>query len=534
MLHQDISRVTRHLAEGPKPKVYSYARWSTPEQAKGDSFRRQAEAAERWAHRNGLELDASLAMMDEGISAFRGANAESGALATFLEACRRGLIDRGSYLIVESLDRITRMDPLEAQQIFTSIVLRGVTIVTLTDNQEYSQEVLRVNPTGLLIALMVSWRAHEESKTKGRRVAAAWAEKRRRLHEGTPQRLTRQGPSWLLPDGDGWAEDAPKVETVRRIFAMTLAGEGEHKIAATLNAEGVPVLGKGRRAGVRWHRSTVSKVLRSPAVIGTLIPGHIEFTAGRKTRVLEEPVPNAFPAVISGADWLAVRALKDGKAAAVRGRHAGKGIAHVLAGLAKCPKCGATMSRVNKGSPSKGGRPKLVCSAAKSAAGCRYVSVSVESAESAFLGNWGTLFADIPAGDGAGRLDHEYRSLEARIMGTEELLQDLSETLETNPSAIGVTRVSRVEAELRLMRTELEELDERRRMSDRGLIRARMEELQAMFEEAEQEGAELSRTAINAALKVLFTAVVVDYRTGHLRFQWRQGGEASLLYAWVD
>jgi hypothetical protein len=71
-------------------------------------------------------------------------------------------------------------------------------------------------------------------------------------------------------------------------------------------------------------------------------------------------------------------------------------------------------------------------------------------------------------------------------------------------------------------------------MADQGLIRARIDELQGLVEASEQDEVELNRTAINTALKVLFKAVVVDYRTGHLRFQWRQGGESSVMYAWVN
>lgn len=375
-------------------KVYSYTRFSTPEQAKGDSYRRQSDAAERWAAARGLTLDDQLSMADEGMSAYRGSNTTAGALGTFLQLCQRGLIEPGSFLVVESLDRISRMEPLYAQQVFSSIVMSGVTIVTLSDGQEYSTESLKRNYMGLMMALMVSFRAYEESATKGRRVAAAWAERRRRVAAGETKRLTKRGPSWLLPDGEGWREDEEKAETVRRIFRLTLDGLGEHAIAKLFVREGVPVLGRGKH----WHRSTVSKVLRNPAVMGTLIPGHIKYLNGRKTRQHEQAVPNAFPAVVSEADWLAVRTLKGGAVAAVRGRHAGKGAAHLLAGLAKCPSCGSSMVRVNKGGTAKAGRPKLVCSKAKIGAGCSYLSVAVDATEGALLRNWGLLLADVPAG----------------------------------------------------------------------------------------------------------------------------------------
>jgi DNA invertase Pin-like site-specific DNA recombinase len=519
-----------------KPKVYSYSRWSTPEQAKGDSHRRQAEAAAKWAARHGYELDERLRITDEGVSAYRGGNALDGGLSRFLEACNKGLIDRGSFLLVESLDRISRMAPRRAQRLIDEIVDCGVTIVTLSDDQHYTADRLDNDPTALLIALMVSWRAHEESKTKGRRVAAAWEQKRQRVRANPAERLTRRGPSWLVAtDEGGWREDPMKSSAVRRIYAMTLAGAGEHTIAKAFNLEAVPVLA----GGARWHRSTVSKVLRNPAVLGKLTPGRIEYVEGQRFHRKEEAIAGAFPAVISEADWLAVRALKDGRAGAQRGRHAGAPVAHYLAGLARCPLCGAAMTRVNKGTPKKGGLPKLVCGAAKNKAGCRYVSVSVREVEEALLSNWGSLFANIPADDPEGHLNAEYEALEGAIHGTEDHLADLCDVNDSAPTVHGSRVIGKVEAELRTMRDQLAELDERRAMSDRGLIASRMGELHDLFtgetlpeEERQQHEWQPDRRAVNAALKVSFASITVDFLTGLLRFQWRQGGEANLSYAW--
>jgi hypothetical protein len=42
----------------------------------------------------------------------------------------------------------------------------------------------------------------------------------------------------------------------------------------------------------------------------------------------------------------------------------------------------------------------------------------------------------------------------------------------------------------------------------------------------------VDRTQANAALRSILRSVVVDYRTGELRFQWKHGGESTLRYAW--
>lgn len=518
----------------PMPKVYSYTRFSTPEQAQGDSFRRQAEAASRWIARKNDErhsaglppvvLDETLKLRDLGVSAFRGANiAEDAGLGGFVFACEQGLISAGSYLLVESLDRISRMTPRRVSRLIDSIVDAGVTIVTLSDGQEYDAARLDSDPTALLLALMVSWRGHEESKIKGQRVAAAWAEKRRKARAGEPGRLTEKAPAWLVPEGDGWAVDEAKAATVRRVYAMTLDGHGEHGIASAFNREGVPVLGRGKQ----WHRSAVSKLLRNRAVIGDLTPGHIEHVEGRKVRVLEDPIPGAFPAIIDETDWLAVRALKDGATGAVRGKAAQRPLANVLAGLARCPICGDAMTRVYKGTAAKAGAPKLVCTRAKAGAGCVYKSVPLPQVERAIFSHPELALRDVPAGQGAAELDREAEDLEGTIAGTVEHLRDLEAAGAATGRAV-VARLARLRAELATLEAALADLNERRRLVDHGLVRARAERLYDAIESRDGD----ERGPINAALRLVFSGVVVDYRTGDLRFQWKQGGETVLRYAW--
>ena len=507
----------------PMPRVYSYVRFSTPEQASGDSLRRQMEGARRYADSRGLELDESLSIRDLGVSAFKGGNVDQG-LGRFLEAVRNGLVEAGSILAVESLDRLSRQVPRKASKLLEEIVDAGITVATLSDGQEYTAERLDSDPMALILALMVAWRAHEESATKGRRVGAAWAEKRRKVRAGEAERLTLRGPSWLIPDGGGWRVDEPKADVVRRMYALTLAGWGEHRIAEALNLERVPVLGRGKL----WHRSTVAKMLRNRAVIGELVPGRITHADGKRRRELEEPIPGAFPAIISEEDWLAVRSMKDGHAPAVRGRGAGRELANVLAGLARCPICGDSMTRVSKGPG--GGVPKLVCTRAKVGAGCAYHGVSLEAVERAVVDKADWLRTSVPAGDQTPELDRQVDALTSNIAGTEEHVRELAEALETAPSRKGAQALAKAEAELVTMRRELEAVEERRRLVDGGLVQERTH---AMADAATALGTgEGSRGDVNARLRVLFEGVTVDYPRGELVFHWRQGGTSSLKYAY--
>ena len=120
-------------------KAYSYLRFSTTEQIKGDSFRRQTEASERYATENGLQLDTSLRITDLGVSAFDKSNITKGALGGFLRAVEEGKVPLGSCLLVASLDRLSRAEVLDALQQVMAIINAGIVIITLSDNHKYSR-----------------------------------------------------------------------------------------------------------------------------------------------------------------------------------------------------------------------------------------------------------------------------------------------------------------------------------------------------------------------------------------------------------
>src|SRR5690348_11123783 len=115
----------------PPARAYSYIRFSSAPQGRGDSLRRQTELSERYAAKHSLVLDQSLHLRDLGVSAYDGSNVARGALGGFLRAIRQGRIAKGSYLLVESLDRLSRAQVMQALSVFTEIINAGVVLVTL-------------------------------------------------------------------------------------------------------------------------------------------------------------------------------------------------------------------------------------------------------------------------------------------------------------------------------------------------------------------------------------------------------------------
>ena len=188
------------------------------------------------------------------------------------------------------------------------------------------------------------------------------------------------------------------------------------------------------------------------------------------------------------------------------------------------------MTRVFKGSGSKAGKPKLVCTRAKTgAAEHGYRSVALPPLQDALLSKWQRLMFEVPAGDRGGKLDENRRDLVAVIDATEWQLEDLSARMQREPSQTLATRLRAVDAALRSYRSDLEVLEQQATLMDQGLATARLE---ALAEALEDESPNIGR--INSALRSVFHAVTIDYGTGQLRFKWRQGGETAITYAWVD
>jgi DNA invertase Pin-like site-specific DNA recombinase len=80
-------------------RAYSYIRFSTPEQGRGDSLRRQLEASEQYASLHGLTIDTTLTFHDYGVSAFHGDNSVTGKLGSFISAIDSGDIQPGSQVL---------------------------------------------------------------------------------------------------------------------------------------------------------------------------------------------------------------------------------------------------------------------------------------------------------------------------------------------------------------------------------------------------------------------------------------------------
>jgi DNA invertase Pin-like site-specific DNA recombinase len=375
---------------------------STDAQLLGDSLRRQVEYTKKFATECNLDLDTSFELRDIGMSAYDGSNIEKGHLGKFVAAVRLGQIEAGSYLIVESLDRLSRQKPRSALRLFLDLLDHGINIATLIDRRVYTSD--SADQMDLMLSIALMSRAHDESLHKSRRLSAVWENKRR---NATSRILTAKCKAWLKPKPDrtGFEIIPERVAIIARIFSEAADnGFGACAIAMRLNRDRVPTFGKSRG----WHKSYILKMLTDRAVLGEFQP-HVK--AGVRTPV-GCPLENYYPIVVERDVFHRVQAGLNSRRIRGGGRK-GPRVSNLFSKLATCGLCGSRITFVNKGG--RGGA-SMMCDAARRRMGCQPIGWGYEDFERSFL----TFIREIDlatlVGDGARDVELKRFQREAAVM----------------------------------------------------------------------------------------------------------------------
>ncbi|MEZ8618264.1 recombinase family protein [Vibrio splendidus] len=311
--------------------AYSYIRFSSTTQSQGDSLRRQTQLAQEYCLKHYLTLSEQ-SFQDLGVSAFDSSNTiEDNGLGQFLKALEEGVIPRGSFLLVESLDRLSRAKVQTALRQLLNIIDHDITVVTLLDDRTYNRDS---NTTDLIISLTVMERAHNESKTKSERIKAAWANKRANPFDTNRTSLT---PFWLKLNKDKrtYSVLENQAAIIKRIFQLSIDGHGVISIVRILNEEGIAA-----PKGGTWAQTTVSRTLNSKAVIGHHLPHR-----GRATT--NSLIKNYYPAIISEETYYLSQSRKSERS---NPKSAGRKTTfpNAFNQVAKCSQCDSTMYYDNK------------------------------------------------------------------------------------------------------------------------------------------------------------------------------------------
>jgi DNA invertase Pin-like site-specific DNA recombinase len=460
---------------------------STGPQLKGDSLRRQVERSEKFARENSLTLDTAFRLADIGMSGFTGENLERGDLGKFLIAVRAGQIAKGSYLIVESLDRLSRAKARSSLRVFLELLDAGIVIASLIDGHVYTADS---DHSELILSLGVMQRAHDESRTKSDRGAAAWEAKRK--NAGT-KILTSTTRTWLKPRADrtGFEVIEARAKVVRRIFSDCAdRGMGVKSIAVRLNSEGVKPFGpKGRG----WSKTFILRLLRSRSVLGEFQPST---RVGGKNRPAGDVIANYYEPILDEAVFYrAQNAINKRRGA---GGRKGTNFTNLFGKIAFCAGCGAKLHVVNKGV--RGGRALACVNASDGLGECRPVFWKLTDFELSFL----TFVKEIDLGSLTSSVvdQHERQAVDAEIQAKRGRLE---ETKVQRDRAFQLI----VEGESDYLKQKLRELD--------ALVVELEERLAGLTEKRRQLSTETERFA-QSRVEIAGLIEQIHAQTGHQAF----------------
>ena len=355
------------------PKVYSYRRFSSEKQSKGDSEARQNvtsyQVAIEIAKDRGMEFDTELLQGIEALSAYTAKHIERGAFGRFLDAIEAGLVAPGSILVVDAIDRISRMKPLDGiDVVLRKIIGKGISIYT--GGTEYNADNIQNTIYGLIAAITM---AHQNSQQKSDRLKGTWIRKREANQDPEKRsrnRFTKWIPAWLgikvrgskkliAPDLPEWQHAKKKEfdfeplpgakDAIKTMFKLRLKGMSPAAIAGIMNqtSKWKPAKHPAKRNTTQpFTEAYVRTILFNPAVIGHFRP-HMRKDGKRVPA--GEKLTDYYPPVVSEELFNRVQSkrqkpLRTGPTTHVR---------NLLRGLAFCPYCDAACYTVHKGK----GRP---------------------------------------------------------------------------------------------------------------------------------------------------------------------------------
>jgi DNA invertase Pin-like site-specific DNA recombinase len=284
-------------------RAYSYQRCSSARQQFGDSFRRQeqviSEMAARVCEQENAILDDTLHFRDVGVSGRTGKNRTVGRLGEFLRLVEAGRISRGSILIFENLDRMSREAVPSAMKVFLGLLEAGITIWTARPERRYTMASVS-NLAGIIEPLIEMVRAHEESERKAGMIRESWQEARRQAREnGTPYPGKR--PPWIRKGPEGFEVIPERAAVVRRLFDLC-ARMGYGQAILELECDGIRTFGDSGK----WSIQYVKLLVKGRTALGEYQPTRRD----ERGRYVPDgpPILGYYPAIVEEADWLKAQA----------------------------------------------------------------------------------------------------------------------------------------------------------------------------------------------------------------------------------
>ena len=353
-------------------KAYSYIRYSSPQQSKGDSFRRQLATTQAYCDKHGFELDEELSLYKElGVSGFSG---DQENLKRFITDCVSGKIEKGSLLIVENLDRLSRQKINIAMRQFLHL-LEYVDIYTIQDEKKYlhisdnDEEKNDSQMLDIMTSLIIMSRAYEESATKQKRLKESWDERRTNIET---IKLTSLVPHWLKlsKDKSSFHIKKDRVEIIKYIYDKCIEGVGVTQLIRHLNSN-LDQFPTPTTKSTLWARTSVSRILTDKSVLGEYQP-HIGKHGGvgnKKRKPLGDSILDYYPQIIDEEIFYKAQIARKSRAVG-RGKLSNEHFSNLFRSFIKCGHCDGKMEFLNKGTDKIRGGKYLTCANSKRGGEC--------------------------------------------------------------------------------------------------------------------------------------------------------------------
>lgn len=508
-------------------QVYSYRRFSSPLQKKGGSLERQNDYALQIAREYGLVLNDDLIMTDEGLSAFHAEHVNKGALGVFIKAVDEGLAEKGSILIVESLDRLSREIPLQAQTQFNELITKGITIITANDNQVYNMESLAKDPSKLFISIAIMIRAHDESLTKQKRSVAFVKQQVRKFETEGVGDVAGSTPFWISRSKDGF-ELNKHAETARLIVDLYLNHNGLNSISRELADRKIQSPQKKRD---HWGITTIRKVLDNKALFGQK-KFKLRYLKDGKQVEEEYELDGYYPELISKEEYLVIQERRRKKS---NSREAYGSVTYLLSSYGDrksiCSKCGMSVGsqlqkQFNRKKEYTQSVLRLHCRRHKESLDC-CKSFKAERLERAFIESiHRELNADFLTSHKKKPINRE--SIDAQINDLDEQIENAIDILINVKHA---DTKKKLQAKLSVLEESKEELKQKLvNDSVDGSTQEDYDKLRELADKAKDLANSEERKLFKQILLQSLSLIVIDFESQSLTAQFHNGNHFSLNY----
>lgn len=310
---------------------FSYIRFSSKKQSAengGSSVDRQAPIAERVAKEQGWIYRPEFNAQSLGVSAYAGDNVKT--IQAIIAARKSEKIPAGSVLILEALDRATRLELDDAYQLIRSILKSGLEVYTDINKRHLTAESLN-KATDVMLTVVELDAAFQYSDRLSNRSLGGLNKKISAIERGEKVYMGGLMPSYIRGVENGkFVIDEKRMNLVKRIFGDYLEGKAMTRIACELNQENTPGLKMTR--STKWAQATVRCILAN-----SVYTGDFKF----KGKVYE----GYLPALVTKKEFARVQQLiKQNK---FRAGGSPEGIVNsVFNGIGKCSVCGGPMTAI--------------------------------------------------------------------------------------------------------------------------------------------------------------------------------------------